>query len=65
MRPYRGGAMRVRLVSLFVCLGLLAFGGAVRESRAAPIGCMKCHGDEAAMKAMVKPVIPVSGEGEG
>jgi hypothetical protein len=57
--------MGVRLVSLFVCLGLLAFGGAVRESRAAPIGCMKCHGDEAAMKAMVKPVIPVSGEGEG
>jgi hypothetical protein len=26
---------------------------------------MKCHGDEAAMKAMVKPVIPVSAEGEG
>jgi hypothetical protein len=57
--------MKVRLVSLFVCLGLLAFGGAVQEARAAPIGCMKCHGDEAAMKAMVKPVIPVSGEGEG
>jgi hypothetical protein len=57
--------MGVRLVSLFVCLGLLAFGGAVRESRADPIGCMKCHGDESAMKAMVKPVIPVSAEGEG
>ena len=57
--------MRVRLVSLSVCLGLLALGGVVRESRAAPIGCMKCHGDVAAMKAMVKPVIPVSAEGEG
>ena len=57
--------MKARLVSLSVCLGLLALGGAVRESRAAPIGCMKCHGDDAAMKAMVKPVIPVSGEGEG
>jgi hypothetical protein len=57
--------MKVRLVSLSVCLGLLALGGVVREARAAPIGCMKCHGDEAAMKAMVKPVIPVSAEGEG
>jgi hypothetical protein len=57
--------MRVRLVSLSVCLGLLVLGGVAREVRSAPIGCMKCHGDEAAMKAMVKPVIPVSGEGEG
>ena len=57
--------MRVRLVSLSVCLGLILLGGLAREVRAAPIGCMKCHGDEAAMKAMVKPVIPVSAEGEG
>jgi hypothetical protein len=57
--------MRARLVLLSVCLGLLALGGAVRESRAAAIGCMKCHGDDAAMKAMVKPVIQVSSEGEG
>ena len=57
--------MRVRLVSLSVCLGLILLGGMAREVRAAPVGCMKCHGDEAAMKAMVKPVIPVSGEGEG
>ncbi len=57
--------MKARLVSLSVCLGLLALGGTVRESRAAPIGCMKCHGDEVLMKAMVKPVIPVSAEGEG
>jgi hypothetical protein len=57
--------MKARLISLSVCLGLLALGGVIRESRAAPIGCMKCHGDEAAMKSMVKPVIPVSSEGEG
>ena len=57
--------MKARLVSLSVCLGLLVLGGVVRESRAAPIGCMKCHGDEVVMKAMVKPVIPVSAEGEG
>ena len=57
--------MRVRLVSLSVCLGLLLLGGMAREVRAAPVGCIKCHGDEAAMKAMVKPVIPVSAEGEG
>ena len=57
--------MRVRLVLLSVCLGLLSLVGAVRESCAAPTGCMKCHGDETAMKAMVKPVIQVSSEGEG
>ena len=62
---FPGGAMRARLVSLSVCLGLFALGGAVRDSGGAPIGCMKCHGNEAAMKAMVKPVIPVSAEGEG
>jgi hypothetical protein len=57
--------MKARLVSVSACLGLLALGGAVPESRSAPIGCMKCHGDDAAMKAMVKPVMPVSSEGEG
>jgi len=57
--------MIARLASLSVCLGLLALGVAVRESSAVPTGCMKCHGDEAAMKAMVKPVIQVSSEGEG
>lgn len=57
--------MNVRLVSLSVCLGLLVLGGVVREVRAAPVGCIKCHGDDAAMKAMVKPVVPVSAEGEG
>ena len=57
--------MNVRLVSLSVCLGLLLLVGVAREVRAAPIGCIKCHGDDAAMKAMVKPVIPVSAEGEG
>ncbi len=57
--------MKTRAVALSVCLGFLALAGAVRESGAAVAGCMKCHGDEAAMKAMVKPVIPVSAEGEG
>ncbi len=58
--------MKAHLVSFFVCLCLLAFGGAARNAyAAAPVGCMKCHGDEAAMKAMVKPVIRTSSEGEG
>ena len=57
--------MKAHPGSLSVCLFLIALGGAVRESGAALPGCMTCHGDEAAMKAMVKPVIQVSEEGEG
>lgn len=57
--------MKFRLVLLSGCLGLLVLAGAVRESGATLAGCMKCHGDEAAMKSMVKPVIKASEEGEG
>ena len=57
--------MKPHLVLLSFYLCLLALGGVVRESEATLPGCMKCHGDEAAMKTMVKPVIRTSTEGEG
>lgn len=57
--------MKSHLVLLAVCLCLVVLGGVVRESVAALPGCMKCHGEEEAMKAMVKPVIRGSAEGEG
>ena len=57
--------MKSHLVLLSVCLYLLSLGGVVRESGAAFPGCMKCHGEEEAMKIMVKPVIQSSAEGEG
>jgi hypothetical protein len=46
-------------------LALACFGFGLPQAEAAPPGCMKCHGDEAVMKALVKPVIHASSEGEG
>jgi len=52
--------LKIRWLLLSVCLCVPVSAAA----RTVP-GCMACHGDDAAMKALVKPVIPVSSEGEG
>jgi hypothetical protein len=56
--------MKKGVAALPVCL-VLAVCFAPQVSLAVPIGCLKCHGDDAAMKALVKPVLPTSAEGEG
>ncbi|MBI5443251.1 MAG: hypothetical protein HY900_18800 [Deltaproteobacteria bacterium] len=55
--------MRSGLLYLSLALGCLGLG--ISRAHAAQPGCMKCHGDEAVMKALVKPVIHASSEGEG
>ncbi|MHB8767316.1 MAG: hypothetical protein ACYDA8_23665 [Deferrisomatales bacterium] len=58
--------MNVRFASLTICLGLLAGGASASPgARAASAGCLKCHGDAGVMKALVKPPVEMSGEGEG
>lgn len=55
--------MRCVLVSSVLALTFVGAGAA--RAGAEPPGCLKCHADEATMKALVKPPTHGSSEGEG